>query len=64
MLVADVEADRGPVLVTVEYQIRRDDRDRFLEALEKLGGERLRDGAFEREVFEDLSHEGRLIEIF
>jgi len=64
MLVADVEADRGPVLVTVEYQIRRDDRDRFLEALEKLGGERPRDGAFEREVFEDLSHEGRLIEIF
>jgi hypothetical protein len=52
------------VLVTVEYQIGRDDRDRFLEALEKLEGGRRRDEAFEWEVFEDLSHEGRFIETF
>jgi hypothetical protein len=45
MLVANIEADRGPVLVTVEYQIGRDDRDRFLEALEKLEGGRRRDEA-------------------
>jgi len=63
-LFAEVEGDRGPVLVTVEYQIRPDDRDTFLQALEKLGSERRRDGAFEWEVFEDLAREGRFIETF
>ena len=33
----EVENDRGPVLVTVEYQIAPSDRERFLTALEKLG---------------------------
>ncbi len=64
VLSGDVDADRGPVLVTVEYQVRPDDRGRFLEALERLGSERRRDGAFEWEVFEDLSREGRFLETF
>ena len=29
----DIEHDRGPVLVTVEYRIRPQDRDAFLEAI-------------------------------
>ncbi len=64
VLSGDVDADRGPVLVTVEYQVRPDDRGPFLEALERLGSERRRDGAFEWEVFEDLSQEGRFLETF
>ncbi len=64
ILSVDVDADRGPVLVTVEYQVRPDDRRPFLEALERLGSERRRDGAFEWEVFEDLSQEGRFLETF
>ena len=64
VLAGDVEADRGPVLVTVDYQIRPADRGPFLEALERLGSERRRDGAFEWEVFEDLSQEGRFLETF
>jgi hypothetical protein len=48
----------------VEYQVRPDDRGPFLEALERLGSERRRDGAFEWEVFEDLSQEGRFLETF
>ena len=64
VLSADVGADRGPVLVTVEYNIRPDDRSGFLEALQRLRGERRRDGAFEWEVFEDLSQEGRFLETF
>jgi MFS family permease len=64
VLASDVVADQGPVLVTVEYQIRPTDRGPFLEALGRLGSERRRDGAFEWEVFEDLSQEGRFIETF
>ena len=64
VLSADVGADRGPVLVTVEYNIKPADRSGFLEALQRLKGERRRDGAFEWEVFEDLSHEGRFLETF
>jgi predicted MFS family arabinose efflux permease len=64
VLSGDVDADRGPVLVTVEYQVKPGDRGPFLEALERLGSERRRDGAFEWEVFEDLSQEGRFLETF
>jgi MFS family permease len=64
VLTSAIEADRGPVLVTVEYQIRPADRVPFLEALEKLGAERRRDGGFEWEVFEDTSQEGRFLEMF
>ncbi len=50
--------------MTVEYHIRPADRGPFLEAHERLGSERRRDGAFEWEVFEDLSQEGRFLETF
>jgi quinol monooxygenase YgiN len=63
-LSADIEADRGPVLVTVEYRIKPDDRGTFLDAIAKLAGERRRDGAFEWEVFADLAQAGRFVETF
>ncbi|MGA8614977.1 MAG: MFS transporter [Xanthobacteraceae bacterium] len=59
-----VEHDRGPVLVTVEYRIRPQDREAFLEAIEKLGYERRRDGAFRWGVFEDAADEGHIVETF
>jgi predicted MFS family arabinose efflux permease len=46
VLTHEVENDRGPVLVTVEYRIDPRDRQPFLFALEKLGQERRRDGAY------------------
>jgi MFS family permease len=64
VLRGDVGADQGPVLVTVEYQIKPTDRGPFLQALERLGSERRRDGAFEWEAFEDLSEQGRFLETF
>jgi predicted MFS family arabinose efflux permease len=64
VLTNDVDADRGPVLVTVEYRIRPIDRGPFLAALQRLAGERRRDGAFEWEVFEDVSQEGWFMETF
>ncbi|MGC2824359.1 MAG: MFS transporter, partial [Pseudolabrys sp.] len=60
----EVEVDRGPVLVTVEYRIQRGDRKAFLAALEKLAHERRRDGAYAWGVFEDSAEEGRFLETF
>jgi MFS family permease len=62
--VQDVGADRGPVLVTVEYNIRPEDRVPFFAAVNKFADERRRDGAFEWNVFEDLSASGRFVETF
>jgi quinol monooxygenase YgiN len=59
-----IEQDRGPVLVTVEYRIRPQDRDAFLQTLEPLGKERRRDGAYRWGVFEDTAEPGRMVEIF
>jgi MFS family permease len=60
----NIEHDRGPVLVTVEYHIRPPDREAFLAALAKLEHGRRRDGAYAWGVFEDAAKEGRLLETF
>jgi Transmembrane secretion effector len=60
----DIESDQGPVLVTVEYRIDPRDREPFLAAIEKLGQERRRDGAYAWGVFEDAAEEGRMLETF
>ncbi len=54
--------DRGPVLVKIEYRIDPKDRTRFLRALDELGEERKRDGAFAWGIFEDMSEFGRFEE--
>ena len=60
----EIEHDRGPVMVTVEYRIRPQDRPAFLEALAALEHERRRDGAYRWGVFEDAADEGRIVETF
>ena len=60
----EVEPDRGPVLITVEYRIDPRDREPFLAALAKLARERRRDGAYRWGVFEDAAVDGRFIEAF
>ena len=64
VLSRDIEADRGPVLVTIEYRIRPEHRDAFLAAIEKLAPERRRDGAFDWCIFEDVETAGRFVETF
>jgi transmembrane secretion effector len=64
IIAQSLEEDRGPVLVTVEYRIRPQDREAFLAAIEKLGYERRRDGAFRWGVYEDAADEGRIVETF
>jgi predicted MFS family arabinose efflux permease len=60
----EIEHDRGPVLVTVEYRIDPRNREPFLAALERLGHERRRDGAYAWGIFEDAAEPGRMVETF
>ncbi len=59
-----VENDQGPVLVTIEYRIATEDRIEFLNAIDELGYERKRDGAFAWGLFEDAADPGRFVETF
>jgi quinol monooxygenase YgiN len=60
----EIEPDRGPVLVTVEYRIDPARRNEFLQALAKYSRGRRRDGAYDWGVFEDPAVDGRFIETF
>ncbi len=59
-----IDQDRGPVLVTIEYRIDPHNREAFLEAVERLSQERRRDGAYEWAIFEDAADDGRFLETF
>jgi MFS family permease len=60
----EIDNDRGPVLVKIEYRIDPKDRLAFLRALDELGFERRRDGAFAWGVFEDATEFGRYEETY
>jgi len=56
--------DRGPVLVTIEYQVREDHVPEFLALVRQLGKQRRRDGAFAWSVLEDADRPNCYIEAF
>ncbi len=60
----EIDHRRGPVLVKIEYRIDPKDRAAFLRALDELGFERRRDGAFAWGIFEDASDLGRYEEAY
>lgn len=64
LTVHEVEHDRGPVLVSVEYRIDPKNRHDFLAALRRLEHGRRRDGAFRWGIYQDASDEGRFVETF
>jgi Transmembrane secretion effector len=51
-------------MVTVEYRIDPTRREPFLTALDRLGHERRRDGAYAWGVFEDAADPARFVETF
>jgi MFS family permease len=59
-----IEDDSGPVLVLIDYRIDNAQREPFLAALEHLGHERQRDGAYAWGVFEDAAEPGHYAETF
>jgi MFS family permease len=65
VVTGEIESDRGPVLVTVEYRLAAEkDREALLAALERLSHERSRDGAYEWGMFEDSAEALRFLETF
>ena len=60
----EIDNARGPVLVKIEYRIDPKDCTAFLRALDELGYERRRDGAFAWGVFEDAGEFGRYEETY
>ena len=59
-----ISAERGPVLVSIEYEVDLSAAPQFLTLLRELSAERLRDGAYQWGVFEDVSQVGRYVETF
>ncbi len=59
-----IAPDRGPVLVSIEYQIAAAAAVEFTALLRELSQERLRDGAYQWAVYEDVSAPGRYVETF
>jgi MFS family permease len=64
LLSHDIEPDRGPVLVTVEYSVAAADRAAFLAEMAKLASERRRDGAYDWGIYEDAAKAGVFVETF
>jgi MFS family permease len=58
------EAERGPVLVTVEYWIDPQRTAEFASAMHEMGRVRRRDGAVDWGLFEDVAEPGRFLETF
>jgi len=58
------DAERGPVMVMVRYDVAPDQVPAFLAALRQLARERLRDGADHWGVYEDIAQPGHFTESF
>lgn len=60
----ELEADQGPVLITVEYHIEPEKREQFVELMRELRRARKRDGALFWSMFSDVANPNRVIETF
>jgi MFS family permease len=61
---APIAGDRGPVMVTIDYQIALADEAAFRAAVDRLQGERRRDGAYQWGLMQDVADPGRFTEWF
>ncbi|MFT6624651.1 MAG: MFS family permease [Cycloclasticus sp.] len=48
-----IEADKGPVMVTIQYHIPADKTDEFLDLMEQMRANRQRNGAYFWQIFHD-----------
>lgn len=60
----ELEGDRGPVLVTVEYRIEPADEPEFFALMRELGRTRRRDGAYRWGLYRDVADPQRFVETF
>jgi MFS family permease len=63
-LVIEPRPEDGPVLVTIEYQIRQQDYTAFTSAIHKVRDMRMRNGAIRWGVFQDAQQPDRIVETF
>lgn len=63
-MLSSLAEDQGPVLVTVTYDIAEESIPAFLDALRRLAGERLRDGADQWGVYQDVEQPRCFVESF
>lgn len=59
-----IRNDRGPVLVTVEYQVLPEQHAEFLKLMQTVGKSRKRDGSYAWGIFESTDRPGTFIETF
>lgn len=59
-----LELDEGPVLVTVEYNVARQNSAEFVKLIHQYGRIRRRDGALRWGIFRDTAAENRYFEVF
>jgi MFS family permease len=52
----EINSDRGPVMVTIEYEIETADKGKFLAEIHRLSSQRYRDGAFQWGVYQDTDN--------
>jgi MFS family permease len=64
MMPDDLEIDRGPVMVTVEYLVDPARASEFAKFMLQMRRIRRRDGAFMWELFNDIEHPDRMVECF
>jgi len=63
-LLSSFEHERGPALVTVEYEVEPAELEAFSRAMQELAAIRLRDGAIRWGLWEDVEQPGRVLESF
>lgn len=65
MMADELEVDRGPVMVTVEYQVDPAKAEEFSKIMhQQMRRIRRRDGAFMWELFNDIENPDRIVECF
>jgi hypothetical protein len=58
------ELSQGPVLVTVEYQVVREQEAEFVQAINEYARVRRRDGAYRWGIYRDTESADRYVEVF
>ncbi|MBZ9780949.1 MFS transporter [Pseudomonas sp. REP124] len=64
LLSADVDGERGPVMITVEYEIAPADAEAFKQAMEQVRRMRNRNGSFSWQLMQDTENPNLWIELF
>ncbi len=60
----DIGMEEGPVMVAIEYRVRLEDTDDFIEAMIRLKEVRQRNGAVMWNLFNDITRPGIMVESF